>query len=37
MPEDVAVARIVTAVITALYAAVFAIGYYPITRGNRRR
>jgi hypothetical protein len=34
--EDVAIAQIVTAVTTVFYAAVFAIGYYLIIRGNRQ-
>jgi hypothetical protein len=34
--EDVAIAQIVTAVTTVFYAAVFAIGYYLIVRGNRK-
>jgi hypothetical protein len=34
--EDVALAQIVTAVTTVFYAAVFAIGYYLIIRGNRQ-
>ena len=33
--EDVAIAQIVTAVTTVFYAAVFAIGYYLIIKGNR--
>ena len=36
MSEDVAIAQIVTAVTTVFYAAVFAIGYYLIVRGNRK-
>ena len=36
MSEDVAVAQIVTAITTVFYAAVFAIGYYLIIRGNRQ-
>jgi hypothetical protein len=36
MSEDVAIAQIVTAITTVFYAAVFAIGYYLIIRGNRR-
>jgi len=35
MSEDVAIAQIVTAVTTVFYAAVFAIGYYLIVKGNR--
>src|SRR5215211_5681753 len=34
--EDVAIAQIVTAITTVFYAAVFAIGYYLIIRGNRK-
>jgi hypothetical protein len=34
--EDVSIAQIVTAVTTVFYAAVFAIGYYLIVRGNRK-
>jgi hypothetical protein len=34
--EDVAIAQIVTAITTVFYAAVFAIGYYLIIRGNRQ-
>jgi hypothetical protein len=34
--EDVAIAQIVTAVTTVFYAAVFAIGYYLLIRGNRK-
>jgi hypothetical protein len=34
--EDVAIAQIVTAITTVFYAAVFAIGYYLIVRGNRK-
>ena len=33
--EDVAIAQIVTAVTTVFYAAVFAIGYYLMIKGNR--
>jgi hypothetical protein len=33
--EDVATAQIVTAITIVFYAAVFAIGYYLIIRGNR--
>jgi hypothetical protein len=33
--EDVAIAQIVTAITTVFYAAVFAIGYYLIIKGNR--
>ena len=36
MSEDVAIAQIVTAITTVFYAAVFAIGYYLIIRGNRK-
>ena len=36
MSEDVAIAQIVTAITTVFYAAVFAIGYYLIIRGNRQ-
>ena len=37
MSEDVAIAQIVTAITTIVfYAAVFAIGYYLIIRGNRQ-
>ena len=36
MSEDVAIAQIVTAITTVFYAAVFAIGYYLIVRGNRK-
>ncbi len=35
MTEDVAIAQIVTAITTVFYAAVFAIGYYLIIKGNR--
>ncbi len=35
MAEDVAIAQIVTAITTVFYAAVFAIGYYLIIKGNR--
>ena len=35
MSEDVAIAQIVTAVTTVFYAAVFAIGYYLMIKGNR--
>jgi hypothetical protein len=34
--EDVAIAQIVPATTTVFYAAVFAIGYYLIIRGNRK-
>lgn len=34
--EDVAIAQIVTAITTVFYAAVFAIGYYLIIKGNRQ-
>jgi hypothetical protein len=34
--EDVSIAQIVTAITTVFYAAVFAIGYYLIIRGNRQ-
>jgi hypothetical protein len=34
--EDVAIAQIVTAITTVFYAAVFAIGYYLLIRGNRK-
>jgi hypothetical protein len=34
--EDVAIAQIVTAITTVFYAAVFALGYYLIIRGNRK-
>jgi hypothetical protein len=34
--EDVAIAQIVTAVTTVFYAAVFAIGYYLMIKGNRQ-
>jgi hypothetical protein len=34
--EDVAIAQIVTVITTVFYAAVFAIGYYLIIRGNRQ-
>ena len=33
--QDVSVAQIVTAITTVFYAAVFAIGYYMMIRGNR--
>jgi hypothetical protein len=33
--EDVAIAQIVTAITTVFYAAVFAIGYYLVIKGNR--
>jgi hypothetical protein len=36
MSEDVAIAQIVTAVTTVFYAAVFAVGYYLMIRGNRK-
>ena len=36
MSEDVSIAQIVTAITTVFYAAVFAIGYYLIIRGNRQ-
>ncbi len=36
MSEDVAIAQIVTAITTVFYAAVFAVGYYLIIRGNRK-
>lgn len=36
MSEDVAIAQIVTAITTVFYAAVFAIGYYLIIRGNHQ-
>ena len=36
MSEDVAIAQIVTAVTTVFYAAVFAIGYYLMIKGNRK-
>lgn len=36
MSEDVAIAQIITAKTTVFYAAVFAIGYYLIIRGNRQ-
>ena len=35
MSEDVAIAQIVTAITTVFYAAVFAIGYYLMIKGNR--
>ena len=35
MSEDVAIAQIITAITTVFYAAVFAIGYYLMIRGNR--
>ena len=35
MSQDVSIAQIVTAIITVFYAAVFAIGYYMMIRGNR--
>ena len=35
MSEDVAIAQIVTAITTVFYAAVFAIGYYLVIKGNR--
>ena len=35
MSEDVAIAQIVTAITTVFYAAVFAIGYYLLIKGNR--
>lgn len=35
MPEDVAIAQIVTAITTLFYAAVFAVGYYLLIKGNR--
>src|SRR5919206_4913430 len=34
--EDVSIAQIVTAITTVFYAAVFAIGYYLMIRGNRQ-
>jgi hypothetical protein len=34
--EDVALAQIVTAITTVFYAAVFAIGYYLMIKGNRQ-
>jgi hypothetical protein len=34
--EDVAIAQIVTAITTVFYAAVFAIGYYLMVKGNRQ-
>jgi hypothetical protein len=34
--EDVAIAQIVTAITTVFYAAVFAIGYYLMIKGNRK-
>jgi hypothetical protein len=34
--EDVSIAQIVTAITTVFYAAVFAIGYYLIIKGNRQ-
>ena len=36
MSEDVAIAQIVTAITTVFYAAVFAIGYYLMIKGNRK-
>jgi hypothetical protein len=33
--QDVSIAQIVTAITTVFYAAVFAIGYYMMIRGNR--
>jgi hypothetical protein len=33
--QDVSIAQMVTAIITVFYAAVFAIGYYMMIRGNR--
>ena len=36
MSEDVAIAQIVTAITTVFYAAVFAIGYYLMIKGNRQ-
>ena len=36
LSEDVALAQIVTAITTAFYAVVFAIGYYLIIKGNRQ-
>ncbi|MDQ5811252.1 MAG: hypothetical protein M3358_10980 [Actinomycetota bacterium] len=35
MSKDVAIAQIVTAITTVFYAAVFAIGYYLMIKGNR--
>ncbi len=35
MSEDVAISQIVTAITTVFYAAVFAIGYYLMLKGNR--
>lgn len=35
MSQDVSIAQIVTAITTVFYAAVFAIGYYMMIRGNR--
>ncbi len=34
--EDVAIAQIVTAITTVFYAAVFALGYYLMIKGNRK-
>ena len=36
MSEDVAIAQIVTAITTVFYAAVFAIRYYLMIKGNRQ-
>ncbi len=36
MSEDVAISQIVTAVTTVFYAAVFALGYYLMIKGNRQ-
>jgi hypothetical protein len=36
LTEDVSIAQIVTAITTVFYAAVFAIGYYLIIKGNRK-
>ena len=36
MSEDVAIAQVVTAITTVFYAAVFAIGYYLMIKGNRQ-
>ena len=36
MSHDVAIAQIITAITTIFYAAVFAIGYYLLIKGNRQ-
>lgn len=37
MSEDVAIAKIATAITTVFYSMVFALGYYLVVRDNRAR